>query len=159
MPQAYGRVDLIVSIGAIHHSENLYATMGEVYNVLKPGGYFLATEPCEPNSLSVSAQIAKAESEDPAALRKYGRKIKQKDNSDHYYRVCEFEAAAYRAGLDVWAYLFDEKGSWLKSSDRAFTDRSVYEGYRNIVMRPYFAKRSGGVRIFDRLLLIAQKSL
>lgn len=157
MPQAHGCIDLVVSIGAIHHSEHLNATMKEVHEVLRPGGYFLASEPCEPNDLSIADQVAKAESEDPAALKKYGRQVRQKENSDHYYRVCEFEAAAYGAGLDVWAYVFDENGSWLKSSDRAFIDRKVYEGYRKIVMRPYFAKKSGGGRIFDRLLLIAQK--
>ncbi|UCH49818.1 MAG: class I SAM-dependent methyltransferase [Betaproteobacteria bacterium] len=159
MPQVHNRVDLIVSIGAIHHSENLYATMSEAYKVLKPGGYFLATEPCEPNTLSVSAQIAKGESEDPAGLQKYGRQIKHKENSDHYYRVCEFEAAAYRAGLDVWAYVFDSSGSWWNSSDRAFVRRKVYNGYSNIVLRPYFARRSEGKRVFDRLMLIAQRPL
>jgi len=157
MPQVYGVVDLVVSIGAIHHSESLLATMQEVYKVLKPGGYFLATEPCEPNSLSIAEQCAKADSEDPGSMRKYGRKIKQKENSDHYYRVCEFETAAYWSGLNVWAYVFDEKGSWLKSSDRAFTRRRAYDGYKNVVLRPYFAKRSRGVPVFDRLMLIAQK--
>lgn len=157
MPEVYGLVDLVVSIGAIHHSESLSATMQEVYKVLKPGGYFVATEPCEPNSLSIAEQLAKAESEDPGALRKYGRSIKQKDNSDHYYRVCEFEAAAYWSGLNVWAYVFDEKGSWLRSSDRAFTGRRVYDRYKNIILRPYFAKRSRGAPVFDRLMLIAQK--
>jgi SAM-dependent methyltransferase len=157
MPQVHGQIDLVVSIGAIHHSENLMATLKEVYRVLKPGGYFLASEPCEANSLTMKNQIAKAESEDPSSLKKYGRKVKQKENSDHYYRVCEFEAASYWVGMDVWAYVFDEGGTWFGSSDRAFRLRKVYDGYRNCVLRPYFAKKSGGAPVFDRLMLITQK--
>jgi SAM-dependent methyltransferase len=157
MPEAHGRMDMVVSIGAIHHSENLLATLTEVGRALKPGGYFVALEPCEPNSLSQREQEALGEREDPAAMRKYGRKVRNKENSDHYYRLCEFEAAALWSGLDAWSYVFDRRGSWLGSNDRAFRARRTYDGLRKIVLRPYFAKRQNGAPVFDRLLLIAQK--
>lgn len=157
MPQAHGKMDLVVSIGAIHHSENLLATMSEACRALKPGGYFVGVEPCEPNTLGIREQAAKGEREDAGALKKYGRKARHKDNSDHYYRLCEFETAAYWGGLDAWAFVFDRGGSWLGSSDRAFRERRTYDGFRKIILRPYFAKREGGAPVFDRLLLIARK--
>ncbi len=157
MPEARGQMDFVVSIGAIHHSENLLAVMREVHQALKPGGYFLASEPCEFNTLRIHEQEKRGNAEGPASLAKYGRKVKHKENSDHYYRLCEFEAAAYWAGMDVWAYVFDEKGSWFGSSDRAFKRRRTYDGFRKIVLRPYFARRERGRPVFDRLMLIAQK--
>jgi SAM-dependent methyltransferase len=156
MPQVHGQLDFVVSIGAIHHSENLLATLQEVSMVLKPGGYFLAMEPCESNSLGVREQKAKEDLEDAGALKKYGRRVTNKENSDHFYRLCEFEAAGYWAHMDAWAYIFDTRGSWF-SSDRHFRNREVYDGFRRVILRPYFAMKSGGVPVFDQLLLIMRK--
>ena len=37
--------DFVISLGSIHHSSNLLVTMREVYDCLKPGGFFIAHEP------------------------------------------------------------------------------------------------------------------
>jgi SAM-dependent methyltransferase len=156
MPQVYGQIDFVVSIGAIHHSENLLATFQEVSKVLKPGGFFLAMEPCELNSLDLQKQKEKENLEDAGALKKYGRSVTNKENSDHFYRLCEFETAGYWADMDTFAYVFDIKGNRF-SSDRYFRDREVYDGFRKIILRPYFAKKSGRAAVFDPLMLIARK--
>jgi len=49
-------IDCIVSIGALHYSENLESTFAESYRVLKPGGVLIASEPCYVNSMSVTEQ-------------------------------------------------------------------------------------------------------
>ncbi|MSO73324.1 MAG: methyltransferase domain-containing protein [Rhodospirillaceae bacterium] len=37
-------MDLVVSIGALHHSESLFVTLSECFKALKPGGWLVATE-------------------------------------------------------------------------------------------------------------------
>src|SRR5688572_26891751 len=39
-----GYFDYVISLGAVHHSENLLATFSEAYRVLKPGGFLVAVE-------------------------------------------------------------------------------------------------------------------
>lgn len=155
MPQAKGRFDSVISIGALHHSENLPQTLRACFEALKPGGYLMATEGCESNSLTLADQHAKEEKIDAASQSKYGKVTRHKDNSDHYYRVCEFEAAAFQAGFDVWAFTFDKDGD-RRWDDTLFRERKTYEGFHKIVAFPYFAQDLGNP-LFDKLVLMLRK--
>lgn len=143
--------NVIVSIGALHHAEDLEQVLLQCFKALKPGGWLIATEPCEDNDRTHRQIVAKGEKEDPNALRKYGRRTKHKDNSDHYVKLYEWEAAAFWAGFDVWAFTFDTLGD--PAGDGALKNRVTYHGLRKVVMQPYFAKDGE----FDRLLLACQR--
>lgn len=151
--------DYVISLGAIHHSENLLATLQEAYRTLKPGGFLVAVEHCHPNSYTIEQQ--REDYERPLSAQRVKMlyndekmQVKTKDNSDHYYRICEFETYAYQAGFNVLPYIFDIDGE--KASDKIFTSPQPFAGYSNRVFFPYFAKDTRKP-IFDNLLLIMQK--
>lgn len=151
--------DFVISLGAIHHSENLTATLQECYRVLQPGGFLVASEHCHPNSYSIENQTNDYETYLSAERVKVlyndeTLRVKAKDNSDHYYRLCEFEAHAYSAGFNVLPFVFDINGE--KASDSIFINPQPFAGYSNRTFFPYFAKNLKKP-IFDNLLLILQK--
>lgn len=148
-------IDSIISIGALHHSENLFATLTECFKALKPGGWLIATEPAYADTETNRELEARYKKEDPNALQKYGRITRHEDNSDHYYRVCEFLAAAYSAKFDVHAFLFDVAGD-RSASDHALARRETAVGYAARVLYPYFAKNPA-VPQYDRLMLAMHK--
>jgi SAM-dependent methyltransferase len=148
-------VDTVISIGALHHSENLFATLAESFKALKPGGWLIATEPAYPDTETNAELEARYKKEDPNSREKYGRVTRHEDNSDHYYRVCEFLAAAYNAKFDVHAFLFDLTGN-PGASDQVLSARKTHVGYVAQVLYPYFAKNPAAPQ-YDRLLLALQK--
>lgn len=100
-------LDMVVSIGAIHHSEHLFSTLEACFKALKPGGWLFASEPVYFDSESNAEILARYKKEDPTSLAKYGRVTKHEDNSDHYYRLCEMIAACYAAKFDVYPFVFE----------------------------------------------------
>lgn len=169
--------DFVVSIGAINHSENLPATFRECNRVLKKGGYMIATEPCEFNSLSLSEQqeIANSFEDDKSVIKKYGPDVgpvKKRDNSDHLYRLFEYEAYALTAGFDVNSFVFDASpssgglfslfGRILKGAlfgDLCFSRPEPYRGFSRNVLYPFFSKGAyfyPGL-LYDRLMLVLRK--
>ena len=146
--------DLIVSMGALHHSENLQQTLQACYDALRPGGYLLASEPVEQNSLSIAAERQKENKDDVHSVRKYGRPTQHKDNSDHYYRLCQYESTAYFAGFNVWPFLFDHE-TGTPASDAIFQNRTCYDGHQVIVHQPFFAREN----LYDGLMLVLQKPI
>ncbi len=148
-------VDLVVSVGALHHSENLFVTLAGCFKALKPGGWLVATEPAYPDTETNSQIQARYKKEDPASVKKYGRVTRHEDNSDHYYRFSEFLTAAYSAKFDVFPFVFDLNGS-RQADDRTLAERKVATGFFPNVLYPYFAK-SPASPMFDSLLLALQK--
>jgi ubiquinone/menaquinone biosynthesis C-methylase UbiE len=169
--------DYIISIGAIHHSENLKATLAECYRVLKPGGYMLATEPCEYNSFTIEEQLKKENEIVPTKTLKvqYGEDlgtITKKDNSDHFYRLCEYEATGLSVGFNVLSFVFDDStnsggklGLWRRKvkswfeKDGMFKHPAPYQGFQRQIAYPYFAKDAYKTKkpLYDRLMLVLQK--
>jgi SAM-dependent methyltransferase len=146
--------DYIISIGALHHSEDLGLTLRESFGALQPGGWLIATEPCYENT-TTNAQIqAMGEKIDPNSKAKYGKQTQHQDNSDHYYRLNEYEVAAAQTGFDVWAFTFDVGGE--HASDRSLQSRLTYRSWQKIVLQPYFASNPKQPE-YDRLLLACQK--
>lgn len=148
-------VDTVVSIGALHHSENLFVTLSECFKALKPGGWLVASEPTYPDSETNRKIEGRYKKEDPASLKKYGKVTRHEDNSDHYYRLSEFIAAAYAAKFDVYPFVFDMAGS-RQADDRTLQDRKTGTGFFPNVLYPYFAKTPANP-MFDVLLLVLQK--
>ncbi len=169
--------DLVVSIGALHHSENLPLSMRECYRVIKPGGRLLASEHCEYNSLTLAEQRSgENEIVDAAVVaRKYGADVgtvRAKDNSDHAYRLCEFESAALAAGFDVLTFVFDHtrtSGGLLSlvarmardalAGDGMFRAGRAYRGFSRNVAYPYFAREAfrSSSPTYDNLMLVLHK--
>ena len=148
-------VDMIISIGALHHAENLHASLSACFDALKPGGWLFATEPTYFDTEKNADILKMYKAEDPAALRKYGKVTKHEDNSDHYYRISEFIAASYAAKYDVYPFVFDLSGS-RHADDECLKTRRTASGFHTNVLYPYFAPNPANP-IFDRLMLMLQK--
>ena len=148
-------IDLVVSIGALHHSENLFVTMSECFKALKPGGWLVASEPTYPDTETNQQINARYKKEDPASLKKYGRVALHEENSDHYYRISEFITASYSAKFDVFPFVFDLTGN-RQVDDRTLSSRKTATGFFPNVLYPYFAKNPANP-VFDSLLLVLQK--
>ena len=147
--------DLVVSIGALHHSENLYVTLGQCFKALKPGGWLVASEPVYPETETNRLLQSRYKKEDPGSIKKYGRVTRHEDNSDHYYRLSEFVTACTSALFDVFPFVFDLTGN-RQADDRTLAERKTATGFVPNVLFPYFAKNPANP-MFDTLLLVAQK--
>jgi SAM-dependent methyltransferase len=147
--------DLVVSIGALHHSENLYVTFTECFKALKPGGWLVASEPVYPDSETNAQLMARYKREDAASLKKYGKVTRHEDNSDHYYRFSEFLAAAVSAKFDAFPFVFDLAGS-RQADDKVLAERKTATGFFPNILYPYFAKNPANP-LYDSLLLVLQK--
>ena len=168
-------VDCVVSIGALHHSENLQSTLTECSRILRPGGILIASEPCYPNCMSVTEQCQRENEilERSKIENLYGEDlsdIRAIDNSDHFYRLAEYEVAANKSGLDSYAYVFDASyksggrlaliSRYLRDNfigDRLFSNRITYQAFSKIIAYPYYAKKVNGKPVYDPLLLILIK--
>lgn len=148
-------VDLIISIGALHHSENLHASLSSCFEALKPGGWLFATEPTYFDTEQNSDILKRYKAEDPAAMKKYGKVTKHEDNSDHYYRISEYIAASYGAKYDVYPFLFELDG-YRNADDDCLRTRKTASGFHTNVLYPYFAPDPANP-VFDRLMLMLQK--
>lgn len=174
-----GFFHFVVSMGALHHSEALDVTLQECARVMSPGGYLFALERCEPNSLTrerelfLENQILSQEKQ----RRTYGDTlpsdtvVREKDYSNHYYRLMEYEVCSLRAGLHPDALIFDSSPtpnhfalgarmlrSLLFRSTLLRSARS-YTGFSKRVLYPYFARGAYRRRllVYDRLMLVARK--
>lgn len=88
----------VISLGAIHHSGNLIATMESIYSCLSPGGYFIAHEPYmdsfTPNSLYVKKE---GNIKNVQGIVE----IKESERDDHFFRHCEYLTSFHHSGFDV----------------------------------------------------------
>jgi len=131
-------VDLVVAMGALHHSSNLYHTFTEVYKCLKPGGWLIAQEPFmsdeAPNEYYFSREDKEINFWDIERIRNYER-------TDLFYRECEYKTAAFHAGLQP-----------------SFLDLSEPEKKKGFVWRKKAVKDAAkGISSPKEGLLLAQK--
>jgi len=160
-----GSFDLVVSIGALHHSENLAITLAESFRILAPGGWLIASELCAPNGVTQQEQWLKENT--PV------NGVTWRDTSNHYYRVCEYEAAAFAAGFDTHAFAFDattasggriaqlrrKAREYLRGDAMFRRETGVDQGYSRDAAYPYFARDAFGKKppLYDALVLFLQK--
>ncbi len=90
--------DFVIAMGALHHSQNLFHTMSEVFKALKPGGIVISQEPFMVDQTKNSYYTKYNEIVKDFGI---GNTIKNSERTDVFYRKCEYYTAAYHAGFDV----------------------------------------------------------
>jgi hypothetical protein len=114
-----------------------------------------AAEPAYYDSDTNQQIVDRYKKEDPNSIQKYGRHAKHEENSDHYYRLCEFISASYSSKFDVFPFTFDIDGH-RNVDDQTLSERRVGKGFHSNVLFPYFAKNIANP-VFDRLFLMLRK--
>lgn len=171
--------DFVISMGALHHSEDLSLTMRECRRVLNPNGWMIALEPCEYDSISRLEAEAAVGSPLPSSVVRatYGETIDPKESvtrgaySNHAFRLLEYEYHALAAGLQPWSVVFDASAGGgtvrlllravlaLLLGDRCLPTPHSGGSFYRFVHYPYFAR--GAFRksrlVYDRLLLLARR--
>jgi len=113
--------DSIVAMGALHHSSNLFHTLKEIYNALKPGAFLVAQEPFmhddTPNSFFFERESREINFWDVKTL-------KNDERTDLFYRECEYRSAAYHAGFNVNIVKLKENEK--KSFFKRFSSKETY---------------------------------
>jgi len=98
-------VDFIVEFKSLHHSDDLLQTFREASRVLKPRGWMLCYDRCQPDSLSDEAidrllsrvypEVFLARNGCPPGIT-----FTRRENGEHEYRWFEWERAFQAAGLE-----------------------------------------------------------
>ena len=138
-------IDLIVGMGALHHSQDLKTSFNEFYRVLKPGGYVLISDPAYSNGMSLKEELNWRES-----IKKDGSKAK--DNGDQKFRLCQWESNALESGFEIYPFVFSKKGVFNRIYSHLFGNNQIRKGktYSNLkpkVLYPFFGKHHELVKI------------
>lgn len=98
--------NFVISLGAIHHSGNLFQTMKEINSSLLYGGYFIAHEPYMDSLTSNAVYLDK---EDNIKNVQGLVNIKESERDDHFFRQCEYLTAFHHSGFEIvrWIELDD----------------------------------------------------
>lgn len=97
--------DFCIELGALHHSDNLAGTLGEIARVLKPGGHLVMLDRAHNNRLT-DAQIELMLSNEysEAWKRKNGYppgRLTRRQNGEHEIRLKEWEKQLSQAGFEI----------------------------------------------------------
>lgn len=103
--------DSVVAMGALHHSANLHKTLSEIYKALKPGGFLLAQEPYMDNT---TPNTYYEERENQEIVFWGLETLKNSERSDVFYRLCEYQTAAYHVGFNFKYFNVDEESFFTK---------------------------------------------
>lgn len=108
--------DYVVALGALHHSADLFITLKEIYNALKPGGYLIAQEPTI-DDLTNNQRLREIY-------------LNRAEHNDHFFRNCEYKTALNFVGFEIICY--DHFDSFV--------------GLRDAGFRQILAKTHGGMK-------------
>jgi ubiquinone/menaquinone biosynthesis C-methylase UbiE len=121
-------IDTIVAVGAMHHSEDLDATLKECYRILKPGGHFIISEYAMTNNLSqeeysmlMNCPISEKEAEKFVSTGSMDGVRTRKTISEHARPLFIYQAAAFNAGFSISTHIFDatkENGGYFSRISR-----------------------------------------
>lgn len=100
-----GSLDMVLEIGAFHHSEDLDITLKECYRVLKKGGTLIAVDRAWPDRYTREELEAKLDVElNDNLKRKYnipvGESFTRRDFGEHEYTLKEWHEFFSRNGFD-----------------------------------------------------------
>lgn len=131
--------DFVVSMGALHHSSNLFSSLSELTKCLKPGGWLLAQEPSMDDS---TRNEFYARREDQEVTFHDEITIKNGSRSDVFYRRCEYLTAGYHAGLDIDCLPLDEppRSRWFRKAP--WVDLSKPQNIILIAQKPSASRSS-----------------
>lgn len=88
----------VISLGAIHHSQNLIKTTKSIFSSLKPGGYFIAHEPYM-DSYTPNSHYIKKEKQFKNVQGLIN--IQESKRDDHFFRECEYLTAFHHSGFNI----------------------------------------------------------
>jgi len=98
-------LDFALEFDALHHSDDLDLTLGEISRVLKPGGRLLMIDRAHPECLSdAQREFMLAVLYPDAWKERYGfapTPLTRRQNGEHEYRISEWQAAFHRAGFEL----------------------------------------------------------
>ena len=88
----------VISLGAIHHSQNLIKTIKSIFSSLEPGGYFISHEPYMDSYTPNSHYIKK----EKTFKKVQGLiDIQESERDDHFFRECEYLTAFHHVGFNI----------------------------------------------------------
>jgi len=102
--------DFIISMGSIHHCNDLYKSMKSINKALKNRGYLIMNEPSMSNYTTNEDYINKYNEEEIF----HGEKIKNFERNDRFFREAEYITSAIYVGFDL-KYQGLEKKIYFKS--------------------------------------------
>lgn len=144
--------DFIVGVGAMHHSEDLVVSFKSLHDALKPGGVALISDVCMTDGTTNRFLADAYESVSASDAERYGRPVKMKENGDHWYRLAEWLAAAWRVGFETLPIMFDhERGA--PADDAIFAKPRAFDGFSVQTYQPFFAKDQQ----YDKMFLVLQR--
>lgn len=155
-------LDFMVEIHSYHHSHNLPQTCREAARVLKPGGFLVCFDRCQPNTLSdeeVQKMLAKVYDKAFLSNNCYPTDVvlTRAENGEHEYRQFEWEAAFVNAGLTIEKHIKFERAIGLGNPIRAllkmlpvpaFRKRFSYAQASDI--GKWFGQTFGGLNVAPR---------
>lgn len=97
--------DFVIAMGAVHHTENLYVTLTEIYSSLKDNGIFIFQEPTMEDSTEHSFYEKRLEAD--VAL-KGSEATKNSERGDILFRKCEYLSAGFHAGFNMQTFKLQE---------------------------------------------------
>lgn len=155
-------IDAVIAVGAMHHSEDLDATMRECYRVLKPGGKFIVSDYSLTNTLSqeeysVLMNLPKKQSDAAEFIRDpiNPNIITNKSISEHPRPSFMYQTAAFNAGFNLDITFFDatkDNGGSLARLIRRLKDSIRVRGYYDfgsVSQRVHGYDSYGNVRAFN----------
>lgn len=102
-------LDFVLAIGALHHSEQLPATLAEIRRVLRVGGHAFVVDRYQPDSASARdlERLLDVPIGDDLA-RRYGyepeQRLTRRDLGEHELRLSEWKARFFESGFTVRAF-------------------------------------------------------
>ncbi|MEA2406368.1 MAG: hypothetical protein QOE69_487 [Thermoleophilaceae bacterium] len=102
-------LDFVAAFAALHHSDDLHATLGELARVLRPGGFLVAVERYQPDNLSnAELNVLLDVPLDDELRTSYGVEhgvLRRRDVGEHEHRLAEWKAALLGAGFEIYPFM------------------------------------------------------
>lgn len=163
-------VDFVIDVGSIHHSEDRFKTLSEIYRVLKVGGYLIGIDRFSPNTLTNLELNKKLDVEYSAKFKeergyKPDESLTRRMNSEHDPLLAEWEYFIIKVGFRpfiFWIHTFNKKKNILALAHKLFFKffghqmmkaKKTQLGNCKIPYYPFFSKKTPKMN----MIIIAQK--